>query len=174
MSPAAVPGTAADVASLLHGIGARVDDAGASLAQIAHGLYPPELVEQGLCAALQAHVSAVPGAIALTFGAGTERTRFGPDVEAAVCFACLEALQNARKHAPGAQIKLTLARDTDGLRFTVEDTGPGIDPETARGFGLQGMDDRLAAVGGTLEFRSQPGAGTTVSGWVPAEPVSVS
>jgi signal transduction histidine kinase len=148
-----------------------VDDASASLSEIARGLYPPKLMEEGLRAALQAHVTAMAGEIATEFGDGTDRARFDGDVEAAVCFACLEALQNARKHAPDAQIRLALARDADGLRFTVVDTGPGIDPEAARGFGLQSMDDRLAAVGGTLEFRSQPGEGTTVSGWVPAEPV---
>ena len=163
---------AAPLAAILEGIAARIDGASASLSEIAQGLYPPKLVEEGLCAALQAHVTAMPGETSLEFGAGTEHARFGADVEAAVCFACLEAMQNARKHAPDAQIRLALARDAGGLRFTVVDTGPGIDPETARGFGLQGMDDRVAAVGGTLEFRSLPGEGTTVSGWVPAEPIN--
>jgi len=163
---------AAPLAAILEGIAARIDGASASLSEIAQGLYPPKLVEEGLCAALQAHVTAMPGETSLEFGAGTEHARFGADVEAAVCFACLEAMQNARKHAPDAQIRLALARDAGGLRFTVVDTGPGIDPETARGFGLQGMDDRVAAVGGTLEFRSLPGEGTTVSGWMPAEPIN--
>jgi signal transduction histidine kinase len=163
-----------DLAAILEGIAARVDDASASLSEIARGLYPPKLMEEGLRAALQAHMTAMPGDIAMEFGDGTDRARFDGDVEAAVCFACLEALQNARKHAPDAQIRLALAREADGLRFTVADTGPGVDPETARGFGLQSMDDRLAAVGGILEFRSQPGEGTTVSGWVPAEPADES
>jgi signal transduction histidine kinase len=167
-------GSAAELAAVLQGIAARLDDASASLAEIAQGLYPPKLIEEGLCAALRAHVTAMPGEIGLEFGAGTEHARFDADVEAAVCFACLEALQNARKHAPDARIRLALARRGDGLRFTVTDTGPGIDPETAHGFGLQSMDDRMAAVGGTLEFRSQPGEGTTVSGWVPAAPISES
>jgi signal transduction histidine kinase len=170
ISSGAAADRAADLAAVLQGIAARIDDASASLSEIAQGLYPPKLMEEGLCAALRAHVAALPGEISLEFGDGTELARFGADVEAAVCFACLEAMQNARKHAPDAQIRLALGRDADGLRFTVADTGPGIDPETARGFGLQGMDDRLAAVGGTLEFRSRPGEGTTVSGWVPAEP----
>jgi signal transduction histidine kinase len=165
---------AADLAAVLQGIEARIDDASASLSQVARGLYPPKLMEEGLSAALRAHVTAMPGEIALEFGDGTERVRFGVEVEAAVCFACLEALQNARKHAPDAQIRLALARNANGLRFTVADAGPGIDPEKARGFGLQSMDDRVAAVGGTLEFRSQPGEGTTVSGWVPAAPVKES
>ena len=165
---------AADLAAVLQGIAVRIDDANTSLAQVARGLYPAKLMEEGLCAALQTYVAAMPGEIALEFGAGTERARFGVEVEAAVCFACLEALQNARKHAPDAQIRLTLERDAGGLRFTVVDTGPGVDLEKARGFGLQSMDDRVAAVGGTLEFRSQPGAETTVSGWVPAEQIDES
>ena len=174
ISAGAAADKATDLAAVLQGIAARVDDASASLSEIAQGLYPPRLMEEGLCAALQAHVTAVPGEIGLEFGDGAVHARFGVNVEAAVCFACLEALQNARKHAPDAQIRLTLARDADGLRFTIVDNGPGIDPETARGVGLQSMDDRVAAVGGTLEFRSQPGEGTTVSGWVPAEPVNES
>jgi signal transduction histidine kinase len=172
ISSGAAADRAAPLAAILEGIAARIDGASASLSEIAQGLYPPKLMEEGLCAALQAHVTAMPGETSLEFGDGTEHARFGVDVEAAVCFACLEAMQNARKHAPDAQIRLALARDAGGLRFTVVDTGPGIDPETARGFGLQGMDDRVAAVGGTLEFRSLPGEGTTVSGWVPAEPIN--
>jgi signal transduction histidine kinase len=55
-----------------------------------------------------------------------------------------------------------------GLSFTVADRGPGFDPADAHGgTGLQGMADRLAAVGGALEMRSQPGQGTVVSGRVP-------
>jgi signal transduction histidine kinase len=77
-------------------------------------------------------------------------------------------MQNARKHAPDAAISVTLARDADGLTFTVADNGPGVDPETVSGFGLQSMVDRIAAVGGTVEIRSRPGAGTTVLAWVPA------
>jgi signal transduction histidine kinase len=174
ISSGAAADRAADLAAVLQGIAARIDDASASLSEIAQGLYPPKLMEEGLCAALRAHVTAMPGETSLEFGDGTEHARFGVDVEAAVCFACLEAMQNARKHAPDAQIRLAVARDAGGLRFTVADTGPGIDPETARGFGLHGMDDRVAAVGGTLAFRSQPGEGTTVSGWVPAEPINES
>lgn len=165
------PDRAADLVAALQAIAVRVDEASASLSEIAQGLYPPKLMEEGLYAALQAHITAMPGEIRLELGDGIEHARFGLDVETAVCFACLEALQNARKHAPDGQIRLTLAMDAGGLRFTVVDTGPGIDPEVARGFGLQSMDDRVAAVGGTLEFRSQPSEGTTVSGWVPAEPI---
>ena len=170
-APDRAPELAADLVAVLQGIAVRVDEASASLSEIAQGLYPPKLMEEGLRAALQAHITAMPGEIKLELGDGMEHARFGLDVETAVCFACLEALQNARKHAPDAQIRLTLALDAGGLRFTVVDTGPGIDPEVARGFGLQSMDDRVAAVGGTLEFRSQPSEGTTVSGWVPAEPI---
>ena len=58
------------------------------------------------------------------------------------------------------------------LRFEVGDDGVGFDPAaTAYGTGLQGMADRLAAIGGTLEVRSAPGEGTTVAGRVPARPI---
>jgi signal transduction histidine kinase len=158
-----------DTGAVLGRIAAQADGARASLGEIAQGLYPPGLVDEGLCAALRAHVSALDGEITLAFDRRVESARFSPDVEAALCFACLEALQNARKYASSGEIRLALARDGEGVRFTVADIGPGIEPDAARGFGLQSMEDRVAAVGGTLEFRSRPGEGMIVSGWVPAD-----
>jgi signal transduction histidine kinase len=160
-----------DLPAVLERIVNRVDEAGASLSEIARGLYPARLREDGLRAALEAHASSLPGAIGLEFRDGTGAARFTAEVEAAVCFTCLEALQNAVKHAPGAPVRLVLARSGGALRFAVADAGPGIGPETAAGFGQQGMEDRMAAVGGSVEIWSRPGEGTVVSGWVPAQPV---
>jgi signal transduction histidine kinase len=85
-----------------------------------------------------------------------------------VYFCTLEALQNVAKYA-GATAAAVRLREHDGmLAFEVSDDGAGFDP-AARGYGtgLQGMADRLAALGGCLEVRSAPGAGTTVAGRIP-------
>ena len=85
-------------------------------------------------------------------------------------FCCLEAVNNARKHAPGAAIEVRLETAEGRLRFTVRDEGPGWDT-TAKtpspGRGVRNVAARIAAVGGRVEIRSEPGAGTTVEGSAP-------
>jgi signal transduction histidine kinase len=94
--------------------------------------------------------------------------RFPADVEATVYFCTLEALQNVAKYAAADRTVIRLARANGSLSFEVEDDGRGFDPSAVvTGSGLQGMADRLAAVGGSLEIRSAPGQGTTVAGHVP-------
>jgi signal transduction histidine kinase len=94
--------------------------------------------------------------------------RYPPEIEAAVYFCALEALNNVAKYANASAVTIALAR-TDGiLRFAVTDDGAGFDPYvTTYGTGLQGMADRLDAIGGALTVTSTPGAGTTVTGTVP-------
>lgn len=95
--------------------------------------------------------------------------RYPPDVEACVYFCCLEAVQNAGKHAgPGSEILVRVDGDGGGLRFEVSDDGAGFAGEAAEGHGFVTMRDCLGAVGGELRARSAPGAGTTVTGRVPA------
>jgi signal transduction histidine kinase len=85
-----------------------------------------------------------------------------------VYFCCLEALQNAAKHADGAPVRVRLAREDGILAFAVHDDGPGFDPARGpRGSGLLGMADRMAALGGELVVDSAPGCGTTIGGRVP-------
>jgi signal transduction histidine kinase len=94
--------------------------------------------------------------------------RYPEEVEAAVYFCCLEALQNMSKYANASRAVVRLEGGDRELRFHVTDDGTGFDPElTPRGSGLQNMADRLAALEGTLEIHSRPGEGTTVSGSVP-------
>jgi len=96
--------------------------------------------------------------------------RCGSGVELSVYFCSLEAIQNVVKHAGrGTRATVTLERDRDTVRFSVEDDGAGFDPgEEVDGFGLTSIRDRLAAFGGELEIVSSPGEGTTVRGTVPA------
>ena len=118
-------------------------------------------------AALEAQASkaAVPTTVE-----GNGIGRFGQDVEAAVYFSCLEALQNVAKYAEASRATIALSNGDGTLRFTVTDDGAGFDSSaTSYGTGLQGIADRLAALDGTLEVKSRPGAGTTLEGRVPTE-----
>jgi signal transduction histidine kinase len=89
-------------------------------------------------------------------------------VETAVYFACLEAIQNATKHARGAtQIRIALSGN-GRLRFDVRDDGGGFDTAATRpGNGFTNMGDRLGAVGGTLKIESSARDGTHVMGMIP-------
>jgi len=94
--------------------------------------------------------------------------RFGQDIEAAVYFCCLEALQNIAKYAHATQARICVRARAGTLSFTVSDDGAGYDPRrTPMGAGQRNMADRLAALGGQLEIRSAPGQGTTVTAHLP-------
>jgi signal transduction histidine kinase len=135
------------------------------LRELAHGIYPPLLADSGLGEALRAAAgrSTIPvGVVADGIG------RYPAEIEAAIYFCCLEALQNAAKHAPGASAEVRLWLDSGGLLFSVTDNGPGFDAQKARGgHGFINMADRLGAIGGTVRWESRPGHGSTVSGSVP-------
>jgi signal transduction histidine kinase len=103
--------------------------------------------------------------------AGADVGRFPQDVEAAVYFCCLEALQNAAKHAgEGARVTVTLGREDGDLVFGVADDGAGFDPAgpAGRGHGFVNMSDRVGAIGGSLTVDSTPGHGTRIAGLIPA------
>jgi signal transduction histidine kinase len=156
--PAAVRQLAPVVRDGLH---AALDD----LRDLARGIYPPLLADQGLVPALhaQARRAALPVEIEAD-GVG----RFPQDTEAAVYFCTLEALQNIAKYAEASRATVGLSCSGGSLRFTVTDDGAGFDTaRTRHGSGLQGMSDRLAALGGAFDVRSRPGHGTAVSGELP-------
>jgi signal transduction histidine kinase len=95
--------------------------------------------------------------------------RYAPDIEAAVYFAVLEAVQNVAKHASDAAHLSVELIDDGYLRFEVRDDGPGFALAGRRlGAGLTNIRDRIGAVGGDVSIRSAVGEGTSVSGWVPA------
>jgi signal transduction histidine kinase len=135
------------------------------LRDLARGIYPPLLADKGLGAALesQARKSTVPVSIDVD-GIG----RYPQETEAAVYFSCLEALQNVAKYANASSTSVRLRHENGILTFEVVDDGRGFDPAAAeRGSGLQGIADRLAALGGRLDVRSAPGAGATLAGTIP-------
>jgi signal transduction histidine kinase len=90
------------------------------------------------------------------------------EVEGAIYFCCLEALQNVAKYAEASHVELRIWSEGSMLRYLIRDDGKGFDPKTAtRSSGLQNMRDRLEALGGSLAIESVPGTGTTVNGQIP-------
>jgi signal transduction histidine kinase len=153
------------VRALVGDLKAGAQEALGSLRDLAHGIFPPLLAEQGLAAALesQARKTTVPTTVeAHSIG------RYSQDVESAVYFCCLEALQNITKYAKASAAVVRLEQNGGVLTFTVNDDGVGFDPATSRrGAGTTNMVDRLEALGGSLQVESSPGGGTTVTGRVP-------
>lgn len=157
-------------AALLDELRAETHEAVDTLRDLARGIFPPLLVEQGPVVALNTHIAKL-GLHAEVDAGPLDQLRLAPEVEAAIYFVLREALQNASKHAPGAPLAVRMSADDGYLRFTLRDGGPGFDPgSVAMGSGLQNMADRLAALGGCFELRSAPGQGTSVTGWVPLRP----
>jgi len=148
----------------LHALGDEVDETIDEIRGLSRGVYPVLLEERGLAEALTAAALRTPlHARVVRNGIG----RYPQAVESAVYFCCLEAMQNASKHARGAR-EITISLQRDGaLRFEVRDDGGGFNGRpTNGGAGLSNMRDRLVAVGGELAIRSSD-AGTVVTGSVP-------
>ncbi|HEV3400773.1 MAG TPA: histidine kinase, partial [Acidimicrobiales bacterium] len=152
---------------MLEQLGNDLQDAVQELRNLAHGIYPPLLVDRGLPEAL----SAAGGRAALPTDVVADGIgRYPPEVEAAVYFCCLEAMQNAGKHAgEGATIAVRVWEEEGALLFEVADDGVGFDPSRREtpGAGFVNMGDRVGAIGGSFGVQSAPGRGTRVSGRVP-------
>jgi len=159
-------------ASLAEGIAdatSRIDDALEQIRNLAKGIYPSVLSDLGLVPALAAVARDLPLEVSLR----TQLSRrYAREVETAVYFCCLEALQNVVKHCgSGTKVELQLLERSEGLEFVVTDKGCGFDQDpVATTHGITGMRDRVEAVGGTLMITSIPGKGTTVTGRVPGSP----
>jgi signal transduction histidine kinase len=154
-------------AAMLSELKAEAVQALEDLRDLARGIYPPLLADRGLPAALeaQARKSPVPATVE-----SDSVGRYSQEVEATVYFCALEALQNVAKYAEAGAVVIRLAATDGQLSFEVADDGKGFDgAKTGYGTGLQGMADRVEAVGGSLTVRSAPGEGTTVTGRVPIE-----
>jgi signal transduction histidine kinase len=137
-----------------------------NLRDLARGIYPPLLADRGLAVALQAQALKSPIPVDVE---AEDLGRYPQEAEAAIYFCCLEAMQNIAKYSGATSAHIRLTSRGDLLRFEVTDDGRGFDAAaTGYGTGLQGMADRLDALGGSLEITSQPGTGTTVTGTLPA------
>ncbi len=148
---------------------ADANDALEQLRDLARGIYPPLLADQGLVAALeaQARKASVPTEVR-SDGIG----RYPQDTEAAVYFCVLEALNNVAKYSGATRAEVSLSQTDGELGFAVIDNGTGFDTaETCYGTGLLGMADRLDAIGGALQLVSRRAEGTTVEGRIPVRDI---
>jgi signal transduction histidine kinase len=151
---------------ILADLQAETAEALENLRDLSRGIYPPLLADRGLQAALEAQARKVPVPVTVEAeGLG----RYPQEAEAAVYFCCLEALQNVAKYAGASKAKVRLIDEDGWLTFIAEDDGAGFDAaETPLGTGLQGMADRLEALGGALDVSSRPREGTILTGRIPA------
>ena len=138
-----------------------------TLSTLSRGIYPRQLADEGLGAALRSAVagSAMPVTVD-THGLA----RLTAPVEAALYFCCMEAVQNAAKHSEAATVSVRVDENRYRWQLTVTDDGIGFDQThaaAASGAGLANMRDRLDAVGGTVQVVSLERTGTTVTAVVP-------
>jgi signal transduction histidine kinase len=159
-----------EAAAWLHRLEDEVDQALEDLRALAHGVYPPLLADRGLAEALRA--AAIRIRIPVQLETRHVR-RYSPEIESAVYFCVLEALQNVLKHAADARrVVIRLDGGAEQLRFSVRDDGAGAPGGTIRpGAGVTNMHDRLAAVGGDVQVVSTPNVGTLVRGHAPTADV---
>ena len=154
-------------AATLEQLKGDADEALETLRDLARGIYPPLLADKGLVVALesQARKATVPVRVEAE---GVER--YAQDVEATVYFCVLEALQNVQKYAQASQVEVRLHTEDGKLIFEVIDDGAGFAVGSVRkGAGLTNMNDRVDALGGSIEVTSHPGAGTCVAGALPVQ-----
>jgi signal transduction histidine kinase len=169
-------GDAAVAASVLNELTAEANETLELLRDLARGIYPPLLIDKGPVAALRAYLIKTRVPVQLDTDREFATNRFDEQVEGAVYFCCIEALQNVAQHADAAPTVVFLSATDGRVNFSITDSGPGFEQENRQpGPGLQTMTDRVRALGGSLEVRSARGAGTSVEGWIPAhalEPVA--
>jgi signal transduction histidine kinase len=151
---------------MLDELGGDIQEAVQQLRDLAHGIFPPLLVDRGLESALSsvATKAAIPTEVR-----AENLNRYKPEIETAVYFCAMEALQNAGKHAgEGSSAVITVREEEGALLFSVADDGEGFDAAgIGLGAGFVNMQDRVGAVGGTLKVDSAPGKGTKVYARIP-------
>ena len=156
---------------MIASLGLQMDHVLEALRSLARGIYPSVLAERGLEEALKSAARRCPEPVTVDArGIG----RYHQDIEVAVYFCCLEALQNVAKHAgPNAKASIRLRQERHELMMEVRDTGRGFTPgQTADNHGLRNMRDRIEAVGGTLTVHTltidATAHGTSIRAVIPA------
>jgi signal transduction histidine kinase len=164
MADEAMGSDPARAAVMLREIGAELERAMDELRSFADGVYPSVLTDWGLEHALRAVARDVPLRVEVV---AEGVTRHPVEIEAAVYFVCVEALQNAMKHAPAAtDVRIRLTESSGVLAFEVTDDGPGFVPDPHGQRGLRHMRERIEAIGGRWSVESAPGSGTRIAGAV--------
>ena len=140
------------------------------LREIAHGIHPPVLGDNGLVAAVESRAARYPIPLEVVADPALRRTRFTTDLEATAYYVVSESLANVAKHARATNVRVTLDQEAAALRLVVADDGRGFDPTSVAGRGgLSNIGDRVSAAGGRLTVAST-GQGTTVTIDLPIVP----
>ena len=133
------------------------------LRELARGIHPAVLTEQGLGSALRTLAERSPVPVHLS---AEPEPRFAAAAEAAVYFLVSEALANVAKHARASKVDLRVVSDGQAVTVDLVDDGSG-GAEASRGSGLRGLTDRIQALDGRVEIASRPGHGTTIHAEIP-------
>ena len=135
--------------------------------ELAQGIHPSVLADQGLVAAVEDRSARLPLEIVVVSDEATRTERFPDPVEVAAFFVVSEALANVLKHAGAGRATVTFGRQNGALVVNVSDDGSGFDPAARDGSGLTHLADRVGAVGGTFQVDTAPGAGVAVTAVLP-------
>lgn len=141
------------------------------LRELAQGIHPAVLTDQGLGAAVQAAASRMPMPVSLEADPHLLSARFDETVEVAAYYLVTEALANVLKHAHAQRVRVGLSAEDDVLLVFIADDGGGLPPGSPPGSGLRNLRDRVEAVGGTMSIRSGAGEGTVLTAWFPVRVV---
>ena len=164
----------ADLGRLDQTLGALHDvtvEALRNLRELVSGIHETVLADQGLVAAVEGRAARLPIPVEVRCGPGVREGRLAAAVESTAYFTVCEALANTLKHSAASHASIAIALEDHRLRIEVADDGCGFETSSVDGSsGLVGLRDRIAAVGGTLDVRSGPQRGTTLTAVVPAGP----
>ena len=148
--------------ALLERAGAHLREVIAELRELTEGIHPPSLTGQGLAAVVETLAERAPIPVQFT----VPGLRWPDHVERAAYFVINEALANVYKHAAATRATVVITATDRTLIVDVTDDGlGGADPE--RGTGLRGLDDRVAAIGGTMRISSRSPRGTHIRAELP-------
>ena len=148
-------------------LGDQARDMLRELRELAHGIHPPVLSDNGLVAALESRVTRFPVSVQILADDGLRDERFSEDVEGTAYFVACESLTNVAKHAGTDGVRVRLSRSHNLLHLAVEDDGRGFEPNGARSGGLANIRDRVEALHGRLTVESRLGSGTSVRAELP-------
>jgi signal transduction histidine kinase len=137
------------------------------LRELAQGIHPSVLSDGGILEAIEDRCARLPLEVTLETSEGLRARRFGDNIEGAAYFFVTESLANVLKHADATRTTISLTYEDGRLLLAVADDGQGFDPNAASNGGLEGLRDRIRALGGTVTVASAPGSGTRVSASLP-------
>ncbi|HEX6954172.1 MAG TPA: ATP-binding protein [Agromyces sp.] len=135
------------------------------LRELARGIHPPVLSDNGLVAAVESGVARYPIPLTVEADEGVRTARFPDDVETTAYYVVREALANTAKHAHATHASVGLARENGHLRVAISDDGCGLGdvaPASVTSGGLANIRDRVAALRGTVRVTPNEPTGTTV------------